>query len=465
MSVERFKQIEINYEVESIKAKGQSVWPLIRFYLFVNYQSQVIPFQSKNLGIARKRKLIAQFFYGFTSYFRKHDYLAFSDSSERKLVDGKWVDKTVDYILENLPDALLIELPLPAHYKKSEIPTTFVASKLPLYALAKIYTALFLRKIKIENENILKDVIKELNINFDYLSILKKNIAQYKIGRILAYIYKPRWVIIQPSYTNSGFVKAFKDSGTPVVEVQHGLISESHEAYNPFKRFDNSYFPDYFLSYGERERDFFSGKNYLLSKDRVIPIGHYYLDHINTSRKSTKDIIPEVLNFSYGVSITGQNLPGTEEKFIEFMSEVARHTPQVCFFYIPRSDRSAIFQIYGIPKNLIITVQRDTYEVLRLTKFHTTIFSTCAIEAPALGTPNILVNINNLAKTHLHEVIENLSATVLVETVEEYIQALQDNISISKEKIINSSSYLIAADYKKNVKNFVNEKLLNQTDK
>src|SRR5205814_516164 len=106
-----------------------------------------------------------------------------------KLIDGKWVDKSVDFVLENLPNTLLIELPLPYHYSKSKIPTRFIVSKLPLYALSWIYVTIFLRRIKVENENILKDILRELNINFDYLSILKKNIAQYEIGCVLSRVY------------------------------------------------------------------------------------------------------------------------------------------------------------------------------------------------------------------------------------------------------------------------------------
>jgi hypothetical protein len=455
MSVEHIRLIEEKYEVESIKAKGQSVWPLIRFYIFVNHQSQVVPITPKNLEVLKIKKLITQFFYGFGAYFRRYDYICFSDSAERKLINGKWVDKTVDFILESIPNTLLIELPLPSHYPKSEVQTRFIASKLPLYVLSWICAFLFLRKIKIENENILKEILVELNIRFDYRSVLKKQVAQYKVGSLVSWIYKPKGAIIQSSYTNSGYVKAFKNAGITVVEVQHGLITESHEAYNVFKRLDASYFPDYFLSYGLRERDLFARRNYLTSEERVIPIGHYYLDHVAESVKGISEVIPEVSDFSFGISITGQNLPVIEERFIDFMAEVAKRSPEICFFYIPRSDRSAIFRANELPKNMVITLGRDTYEVIRLTRFHTTIFSTCAIEALVLGTPNILVNINNLARLHFDEILENLPATVFVESVEEYIRAIRNHVSIPKEKVINSSSYLITSGYKKNVEKFI----------
>jgi hypothetical protein len=457
MGLEIIRSIETKFEVESIRADGHQVWPLIRFYLIVNYQSQLKPLRPASLGARRILKLVAHSIYGFAFYFRRYNYLCFSDSSERKLINGKWVDKTIDFIVDSLPKPLLIELPLPRHYKRSEIHTHLIASKLPLYILEWFYATFFLRKINIENEFIIKNILHELNLEFDYLSVLRKGLAQHKTGNLLCRLYKPKGIFIQPSYTNTGLVKAFRDSKITVIEVQHGLISASHEAYNVFKKFDSSYFPDYFLSYGMRERDFFKAGNYV-SGDQVIPTGHYYLDFINTSKKTVNEVIPEVLSFSYGVSITGQNLPDVEQKFIEFMKDVANRAPQVCFFYIPRNKQSAIFLTNHLPKNLIVTDDRDTYEVIRLTRFHSTIFSTCAIEALALGTPNILVNINNLAKIHLSEIAGDLPATVFVECVEEYVETLQTFDHSRKENVIKSSSYLIAADYKNNVKKFIEGK-------
>src|SRR5215831_8578837 len=103
MGVEKIEAIEKRYSVESIRSQGHQVWPLIRYSLWSYYLSNVEPIRGKRISLSKLFELALQFFYGFTSYFRKYDYLSFSDSSERKLVDGKWVDKSVDYILENLP--------------------------------------------------------------------------------------------------------------------------------------------------------------------------------------------------------------------------------------------------------------------------------------------------------------------------------------------------------------------------
>lgn len=456
MTIDRIRSIETKYEVESIQSEGMQVWPLIRFSLWAYYQSGVKPIEATSLSPARILELLVQFFYGFKYYFRRYKYIAFSDSSERKFIQGKWVDKSVDYILENLPNSFLIELPLPRHFKKSNIPSRFISSKLPLYALEKIYTLLFLRNLEIKNEDIVKKILRELNCDFDYRSVLIRNMAQYRVGKLLHWLYRPEAIIVQCSYTNIGFVKAFKDQQVKVIEVQHGLITSSHEAYNVFKRFDTSYYPDFFLAYGSTEKEIFRRSHFLISEDRAIPVGHFYLDILNTSERTVEEIIPEVMEYSFGVSITGQML-SVEQKLVEFMKEVAIRMPSICFFYLPRNSNSYIFRIENLPKNLVNAFGRDTYEVIRLTSFHTTLFSTCAIEALALGTTNILVNIDNLAKIHFFELLGNSETTVFVESVDEYVTSLNNFVPLQRKKVIELNAYLILAGYRENVKKFLEE--------
>lgn len=459
MTIDQIRAIETKYEVENIRSKDMQVWPVIRFSLWAYYQSGVKPIEATSLGTTRIFELLTQFFYGFKYYFRKYKYIAFSDSSERKFINGKWLDKSVDFILENLPGSLLIELPLPRHYKKSEVPTQFITSKLPLYALEKIYSTLFLKRLKIENEDIIKQILSELKCEFDYRSVLRRNIAQNKVGKLLQWLYRPKTVIVQCSYTNIGFIKAFKDKQVKVIEVQHGLITSTHEAYNVFKRFDTSYFPDFFLAYGDIEKEIFRRGHFLISEDRVIPVGHYYLDVLNNSNRTIAAVIPEVISYSFGVSITGQML-SVEQKLIEFIIEVASQMPSICFFYLPRNSNSYIFKIDNLPTNLVNAYGRDTYEVIRLTSYHTTLFSTCAIEALALGTPNILVNIDNLAKIHFSELLSPSESTVFVDTVDEYVASLNNFVPFQRKKIVELSSYLILSGYRTNVKKFLMEEVL-----
>lgn len=455
MGFEKIKEIELKYPLREITSEGQQVWPLIRTVLWTHYTSRLVPIKISSLKVSELIQLTKQFFFGFRFYFRKYDYLCFSDSSERKLIDGKWIDKSVDYILNELSSVLLFETPLPIHRKNSA--TRFLASKLPLYLLARLYSAFFLRNIRVQNEQVITEIFTELRMDFDYKSTLRSMLSQYQVGIFLNFLYKPKAVFIQCSYTNMGFVKAFRDNGVIVIEVQHGLISSSHEAYNVFTKFDPSYSPSYFLSYGTREIDLFGKSHFLESSERVIPVGHYYLDLVSSSTQTRSEVIPEVLDFDFGVAVTGQNLYDVESRLIKLITQAAIRMPDVCFFYIPRSSKSEIFTTQELPQNLVVSFERDTYEVIRLCDVHTTIFSTCAIEAIVLGVPNVLINIDDLTVSHLKEILGCLPATEIVDNVTDYESRIR--AALNSKKPIKPNPYLIAPEYRKNIANFIDTRI------
>lgn len=456
--MQKFKFIETKYEVESVSAKGLQIWPFIRFSLAAKYQSGINPIEPRGMGAGQITNLLKQFFYGFSNLFRGYDYLLFSDSSERIQMDGQWVDKSVDFICHTLPKSLILELPIPKHFNKSQIPSSHIASRLPLYLLELIYARLFLNFLKIEREEVIKNILIELNLKFDYRGLMKRKIAQYKIGCFLRWLYRPKAVFMQPAYTNIGLVKSFRERSIKVIEVQHGLISSSHEAYNVYKELDKSCFPEYFLSFGYREKAILSNGYYIDSLDKIVPVGHFYLDAIGSSLKKPKFVIPELTPpYTLAVSVTGQNLQEHEGAFIEFIKEVVLRLPYVCFFYIPRSKQSNIFNYSNLPKNLINCYGRNTYEIIKATSFHTTMFSTCAIEALALGTPNILVNINNFSKKHLYDILGDSKSTVFVDTVDEYIKAIETYKILTKEDVIRDNSDFLLPNYKQNIRNFIRQ--------
>jgi hypothetical protein len=456
MNIDRIREIELKYPVETIRYRQFQVWPLIRFWLWTYCTAKIEPIRgkSKGLSMGQTARLLQSAFYGLSSLAGKYKYITFSDTSERKLIEGVYVDKSIDFITSLLPHTLLIELPLPFHYKKSQIPTSKVVSKIPLYLLEWFNSKMLGTRIQIENEHVVHEILKELGISFDYRSVLIRNLAQYKVGRLLARLYKPSGVIIQCAYTNTGFLKAFKDSGIPVVEVQHGMLSSSHVAYNVFKQTDPSYFPDWFLSYGFRERTFFHKDNFYISQDKVIPVGHYYLDFVNSSNRERSSYLPEISSYKVVVAITGQNLPDLEQQFIDFIFQVADESSDSAFVYIPRNKQSAIYTNKNRPKNIFLIDNRDTYEIIRMSNVHTTMFSTCAIESLALGTPNILVNLNNLAMTHYGDLLRGES-TQYVNSINEFVKALRSSINIARDKVITGNSDLIVSEYRRNIINAV----------
>ena len=115
----KIKKSDLDYEVEKVKINGKSFWPFFKVFFF---DAQYVKGGTQtSFSFIEKVKFAFSMFYGWTNWFGKADYLVFSNSDQRKLVNGKYIDKSADYISLNLPNVLNIELPVFTHFPKSQL--------------------------------------------------------------------------------------------------------------------------------------------------------------------------------------------------------------------------------------------------------------------------------------------------------------------------------------------------------
>jgi hypothetical protein len=167
-------------------------------------------------------------FYGFKNWFKKYDYIFFSDSSERRFIDNSYKDKISDDIIDRLDNCLLIELPNPNHYKN--VHTKYIVSQSLLDFLIFIYSSFLKLFISVENKQ-LDNIFKREKININYKKIILKIKVETKLYKLLFLIYKPKAIFINCAYCRFGAVKVAKDLGIKVIELQHGVINEAHYGY------------------------------------------------------------------------------------------------------------------------------------------------------------------------------------------------------------------------------------------
>lgn len=448
---DKFKKIELEFPVETVVANQIPVWPFLRHYYSFSFNKIIV----KNRPKFSLVQGIISMFYGWPNWFGSYKYLHFSDSLERKYIKGKWFDKSLDYIGEVLGSTLLFEFPLPRHYKKREIFTKNACSKLPLYGLVWLYSILILRRIKVENQEILESIKREFDCDIDYKSLVKKNLAQIAIGKWLIKVYQPRAIFIQCFYTNMGFVKAFRDADIPVIEIQHGIIAPHHGAYNVYKQIENSFYPDYIFTFGEREFEVLSPSNYFIDQKRVKPVGHFYIDFLNTEYSGDRRLKEMLKKYRFSVTISSQDII-EEEELIKFLIKTAQLTPDTLFLFFPRLRPQSDYEKFNFPSNLIFTPWLNVYEAMVHTDFHSTMHSTCAIEAPSLGARNILININGLSKKYYSNLLNNTLITFNADTPEEFISCL-NKPQMRRTEIMNGNKYFINTGYKKNVEKALQE--------
>jgi hypothetical protein len=440
--LEQLEEIENNYPVETIEFKGQKVWPYLRIYIA---SKLIADTGSKSIDSSVLKSFISSFFYGFLSLFRKYDFIYFSSSDQRKKTGTIFTDKSIDSINSSLGKGLVFEYPVPKHYKKKEIPTPNISSKFVLYFIILIFSKIFNRKEKIKNENVIKDIIKQYNAPIDYREIILRNWAQYKLMHILIKRFKPKAAFFVCYYTHMGYIKALNENGIKVIEVQHGVINKSHEAYSVFKKIDSSFYPNYIFTFGEIEKNIFNESNYFIDNQNVIPVGHFYLDFLVNGYTPDGKLKTITDQFEKSIAITSQN-HYIEAKLIDFIIETAKLNASILYVFIPRTLGKTAEE-YGFPKNVFIADWLNCYEIIAQTDFHSTVFSSCAIEAPSMGKQNILINLDALSKMHFGSVLTNEKVTKFVESPSEYLRCIETFEKQDRQYILDSNKEIITPNY------------------
>ncbi|HOY39445.1 MAG: hypothetical protein KBB11_00025 [Bacteroidales bacterium] len=448
MNGSNINQIEVNYPVGEIRANGFAMWPVLRIYL----GDKLLFDKDRRVKIAaiNKKLFIKSLLFGLFPIFKKADYLVFSVNSQRRILNGFMVDR-FDYLTEKLSNCLFAESPSPLHSKRSQIPTKNIMSKSWFHVFEMMISVFFRPRWK--GNDILHQILQESGQQLEYRSIAKRYLAQYKIMKFLIKHKKIKALFLITSYTNMGYVKACRDSSIPVVEMQHGVINASHYAYNVAVDIDAHNYPDYLLTWGNFEKHIFSEKNFFIQQDNVYPVGHFYLDYIN-SRNNTDEVLQQKLSgYKLTLAFTAQD--AFEEKVLPLIIELAQRKPEWAIVYIPR--RKTEDQYPTLPCNIIFASHLNCYQIIAQTDWHITVSSTCALEAPAIGKPNVLLNFENRSQLFFGATFSGKTHTRFVRDIDELITSLENDFIPNRSTIIDESNELFAADFKNNVINFISQ--------
>lgn len=444
--------IEQKYPVESIRANGIPIWPYLRIYL----ADQLMFDKNRQVKASASsfKQVLFSVFYGFKNWFKQTDYLFISTASQRKLINNQYTDR-FDIVRNNLSNSLLIENPIPKHFKLKSLKNKNCVSKSPWIIKERLLTKT--RSIEIENEQTLIKILEEQGLTLNYKFLAKRFLAQKSIMDKFIKRKAIKALFLITPYTNMGYVYSAKMHKIPVIEFQHGIINKAHFAYNISKSICQSMYPDYLLSWGEEVKSVFTDKNHFINEEKVIPTGHFYLDYINNEYRGNK-ILQHALNpYKKSVAFTAQT--AYEDKTTPIIHEIAKSNPDIAIVYVPRDKKSEHYQSAGFPKNVLFADDLNCYEIIYHCDFHSTINSSCAIEALCLGRKNILLNIDNLSISYYESMLD-AEDTKFANSATEFAQFVKQLQAGNKKTIYNKYTKLVTPNFKENV-NQVIKKLLN----
>ncbi|WP_405208879.1 hypothetical protein [Aquimarina sp. LLG6339-5] len=456
MSVEKLKNMEVGYDTESITIHNQAVWPVIRLKINECIRSEEgIVSRSFNIRSNINYNSFKTLFFGFRHLlkFRKYKYWFFSSSDRRKKVNGIYEDRVIEGLIGE-SDRLVFENPYPLgkHYPINSLGKINIISQSPFYLGEIIFSKLFRIKSKIQNEQVLKTIVDDYGLSFNYKICIQKYWGQYLFYKTILRFHKPKVVFLVYSASSMGMIKALKERNIPVVELQHGIINEKHLAYNVFKDFGNFFYPDYLMTYGEKELEVFHEENYFITPKNVIPVGYYFLER---SRKIKK---PENKYLGYNKIVVFSFQEVFENQTFDFLNDAASLDPSICYVIIPRNVNNSYKQIKLMP-NIFIEREINIYDALKICDIHATINSSCAIEALTFGVPSILYNYDNWSSSYFKSIFGIDGSGYYVKTPEKFIEVIKKNNFASSKQIMKNGETFFKKDFLENFGKLLNQRI------
>lgn len=415
--VKLIKEIEQKFDVMSIKWKGVSVWPFLRLYL-----KESITTQRENKASSSNIKLVLKclFSYNPIRALKRHVVWAFTACDRRKLIGEKKVHRISGALAAE--NCLMIEKPLKGlgHYSRNEIEEKDIISEawlLMIFHALEILSRWF--NPKLENEDILKHILSENNLKFNYLRYVRMLNAQRVAMRLMLKLTpKPKVAMMECPYDTMGYMWAFHEVGVKVVEMQHGSLNGNHIAYNG-NAYEPRMNPDCICVFGEDEYNYFVNDEPQFAPE-VRMTGLYMLERAN--QYFSEDIFKRDRD-TYKAIVVVAGQPVYEEKLSKFVDSLAAEHHDLLFVYIPRKKRD---DLNFDSDNVRLVHGVNIYEYLKWADIHMTITSTTGLESQYFRTPTIFYDDQKIASRYFKGVLNESNGVRFVETPEQFTTAFDD---------------------------------------
>ena len=336
-----FFNLEEKYDLNYQLIQGCYAWQLIRIYLYYDITRRTNTFgapQQKSLSIFDKIKSFTPFLKNslLSNPFRgsyTEDILIF-DHPRKVMFEGEFRDIYSYFLVDLLSDDYSFEV-LEAPYLNKHI-----SNKKPYITYTdkiQLGSYIYKKRNKIEFSEdeaqliskVENDLKKSFNIDINLSWILEMHILNFKYD-YQKYVQlfekrKPKKIFVVVAYENQAIVKAAKDLGIEVIELQHGTITDYHLGYSyPSKtrlHGEIAYFPDKILTFGDY---WINEETSPINMENVVSIGFSYFEIQSREFIKLSPDCNQVLFISQGV--IGKYLS-------KFAVEFAKRRPDLKIIY------------------------------------------------------------------------------------------------------------------------------------
>jgi len=435
--IDYIRKIETEFPVDEIKVGGLRVWQFLRNTYAIEFQKLYFDYRlnasnSTSKKIFSIRNIFAQLansFWQYTNRKRRYKYILFTNVLEERIRMTGTIHQISQGVLEYFKDDILVVLdPVCMRHKtlQNYEHKHYLSQR---FFILRYFFERFLSQgsenYYIENETVLKNIAERFGLQVDYRKRIKEFFGLVSIFDAYFKKHQPEAVFVMCYYglVNQAVIFAAHLYDIKVVELQHGIINEKVYAYNFFRETGRDCLPDYLFAFGDYVKEILD--EHFISKKNIISVGNYYIEYIrNTGRdnKEAMDYFQHIREkFDILVAITSETL--LEEELIDFIIKAAKLDKRIAYIFIPRMTTKD-YTDYVLPENFIVNNKLDFYRTVVFCDYHSTVQSTCALEALALGIQNIFININGYSENLFDNMLEENCFSSYVNSPYEYVEAI-----------------------------------------
>jgi hypothetical protein len=224
----------------------------------------------------------------------KSDVLFWGHPRRVQQPDGFWSDVYCDPLIDEIKNKFLYIEPFYGSLHLEPIKTQNVSYEdfISFWGfLNKPFSKPKLNKSQIDELTFIEDRFqKEFNAKINILNRVISTVTLYRSKKplydLLLKKLKPKLLFITPSYGNENIIESSKESGTTVLEIQHGLISNYHMGYVFPPGQTKHSFPDYLMLFGDYWKNV---AEFSLPSENLLVLGYpYFSQRVNSYNKFKK---------------------------------------------------------------------------------------------------------------------------------------------------------------------------------
>jgi hypothetical protein len=241
----------------------------------------------------------------------------------------------------------------------------------------------------------LNDLIHDsFSINIDLRPLFRDGVSRfhsnYKVYTRLLRRLQPKRIYVVVGYAYLGsLVKAAKDAGIEVVELQHGVFSRYHLGYSfPDRTTPLAYFPDKFLSWGRFWNELI---DLPIPHQKVVGAGFPYFHHMRQLYDGYASVNNRVLVLSQGAisQALAERVLACVDELSEFELVYKLHPSE----YARWKESPALRTLAQHANVQIVDHNADLYRLFAEAEYQVGVFSTAVYEGIGMGCKTVLVDL------------------------------------------------------------------------